>query len=101
VWSIVRDDWATLLDQLGAQAAGLKREYFLSRLPVEETITVEVETAEGAIAAFDPVEDWTYDESRNSITFVEYIPASLSTVIITYTVASTQVEGSEVTETIE
>lgn len=99
VWDISREDWADLLDQLGAQAAGLKREYFLSKIPVASTITVKVETAEGALLSFDevagdpPEGDWVYDRNRNSITFMEYVPPSLATVLVTYTVASSQVEG--------
>jgi hypothetical protein len=101
VWDITGDDWAGLLDQLGAQAAGLKREYFLSQLPVPSTIEVEVEQVNGALIEFAETVDWTYDGNRNSITFLEYVPESLSKVMITYTVASSVVEagGEEVVET--
>lgn len=96
VWDITTDDWASLLDQLGAQAAGLKREYFLSDIPVPDTVTVEVVTAIGsniefAEAAGDPpVGDWTYSQSRNSITFLEFTPEALSQILITYEVASSR-----------
>jgi hypothetical protein len=98
VWDIERDDWAALLDQLGAQAAGLKREYYLSQLPVPDTITVKVHETNGATLEFfeasgDPLEgDWTYDEVRNSITFLEYVPGAGARVVIDYTVASAILE---------
>jgi hypothetical protein len=94
VWDIARDDWADLLDQLGAQAAGLKREYFLSQLPVPETVEVRVEDPTGVTFYFaeaigdPPIGDYTYDPSRNSITFLEFVPESLSKVIISYTILS-------------
>lgn len=103
IWDITRDDWADLLDQLGAQAAGLKREYFLSQVPVPSTIVVQVEDVGGALLTFDraegnpPVGDWTYDSSRNSITFLSYVPESLSTVLVTYTIASSVVDGGDQT----
>jgi hypothetical protein len=99
IWDITRDDWAALLDQLGAQAAGLKREYFLSQVPVEKSIVVQVQDQGGALMEFDraigrpPVGDWTYSSARNSITFLEYVPPSLATVLISYTVASSVVDG--------
>jgi len=106
VWDIARDDWADLLDQLGAQAAGLKREYFLSQLPVPDTIVVQVEDPTGVLFEFneavgDPPEgDYTYDPARNSITFLTFVPGSLSKVIITYTILSSiNTNGDTVTET--
>lgn len=100
VWDITSPDWNDVLDQLGIQAAGLKREYFLSERPVVDSVVVRVLTPEGAEQAFDPAVldsygnlvdgDWLYDQSRNSITFVEFIPEALSTVQITYTLESSE-----------
>jgi hypothetical protein len=82
-------DWPPLLDQLGVQAAGFKREYFLSHLPISDTIVVSVRDMNGVV--FDGFEDaWTYDDGRNSITFLEYIPEALATVIIEYTLAAAE-----------
>jgi len=108
-WDIFGADWETVLDQLGIQAAGLKREYFLSHLPVAGTVQVSIDDATtGANLKFVegfldengnltdttgdgmPDGDWTYDSNRNSITFVQYIPTSLSTVVIDYTVLASQ-----------
>ncbi len=84
VWDITNDDWGTVLDQLGVQASGLKREYFLTALPVPGTIDVEVHD-KGNVFKFNEASDWTYDDARNSITFLEYVPDALSEVIIDYT----------------
>jgi hypothetical protein len=103
VWDLNDENWPQLLERLGLQAAGLKREYFLSDRPVIGTIVVTVEDVGGAVLDFteaivDPTTglftdvtgdgvpdgDWTYDAARNSITFVEYVPNSLSTVLMEY-----------------
>lgn len=109
-WDIRSDNWEILLERLGVQAAGLKTEYFLSHVPAPETIKVEIKTPAGAMlppfveAELDPVTgepidadldgspdgDWTYNPLRNSITFLEYIPESLSTIYVTYTVLASQ-----------
>jgi hypothetical protein len=105
-WDINTDDWSGVLERLGIQASGLKREYFLSQRPVIETIVVEVEDVSGALlppfdlAEFDDVGnliegDYTYDPIRNSITFLEYVPNALSTVLITYTLDSSLQEYEE------
>jgi hypothetical protein len=117
VWDITSDDWPQLLERLGVQAAGLKREYFLSHLPVRDSIVVSIEDVSGATLDFseaqiDPITlevidqdgdgipdgDWTYDQLRNSITFLEYIPNSLSTIMIDYTVLASQAGQTDVIE---
>ncbi|MEQ1502816.1 MAG: hypothetical protein ABMB14_11330 [Myxococcota bacterium] len=90
-WNIVDGDWATVLDRLGVQATGMKREYFLSHLPVPDTIEVEVHDPHGTVLPFGeaagepPTGGWTYDPQRNSISFVEFIPEAASRVVIRYT----------------
>ncbi len=106
-WDINTDDWSAVLERLGIQASGLKREYFLSQRPVIETIVVQVEDVSGAmLPPFDVAElddlgnvvtgDYTYDPIRNSITFLEYVPNALSTVLISYTLESA-LQGGTVT----
>jgi len=81
-WSICDADWSGLLEELGLQAAGLKREFFLSLAPVEDTIEVDVQGDDD----FRPEKDtWVYNPSRNSITFDAYIPPPLTIVTLTYT----------------
>jgi hypothetical protein len=94
VWDLKDGNWPEVLERLGLQAAGFKREYFLSQLPVEDTIEVSIENVDGVIRDFVVKVDWTYDPVRNSITFLEHIPEELSKVRIHYTLLSTQV-GAE------
>ncbi|MEQ1569310.1 MAG: hypothetical protein ABMA64_26975 [Myxococcota bacterium] len=110
VWDLSDGDWPGVLEQLGLQAAGLSQEYFLSHLPTPGTIEVTVITPGGAELGFEegfvdpntgeltdqdgdgtPDGDWTYEQARNSITFVEFVPEAMSTVRLTYeTLASVQ-----------
>jgi len=83
LWDINEPDWSTVLEQLGVQAAGLKREFFLSELPVIDTIEVWIEE-NGAVFQFLEGDDWTYNVNRNSVVFNEYIPDPLSEIYITY-----------------
>lgn len=86
---IHKGDWDVVLEKLGVQATGLKREYFLSQLPVAETIIVYVVEED---VRFDFIEgdDWVYDSSRNSITFLEYVPTALSQVFVEYDILASQ-----------
>jgi hypothetical protein len=83
MWDIRNENWVQLLTQLGAQAAGLKREFYLAALPVPGSIVVWVEE-DGVAFSFDEGTDWTYDAQRNSITFLSYIPNPLAEVYIEY-----------------
>ena len=83
-------DWSSMLEDLGIQAAGLKSEYFLSQIPVVPTIKVWVEIG-SSTRVFDVGEDYTYDQSRNSIRFSDYIPEPLAEVFIEYTVLASVV----------
>ncbi len=80
-----------MLKQLGIQASGLRREYFLSALPVPGTIQVWVE--EGPVTfTFEPEVDWVYNPQRNSIIFNDYVPDALSEVFVAYDLLSTAEE---------
>lgn len=82
-WPICDGRWQVVLEQLGIQASGLRSEYFLSQVPVEDTIRVWVEDDVGRID-FERQVDWTYDRARNSITFLDFVPEPLSEVYISY-----------------
>lgn len=82
-WSICNEDWAQVLEQLGMQAAGLKREFFLTDVPVEETIELWVED-DGERIDFEPGTEWTYNRARNSVVFSAYVPSPLAEVFIEY-----------------
>jgi hypothetical protein len=90
-WSICSPDWADFLVELGLEAAGLKRYFYLRRVPDLATLKVyldDVEADEGI---------WSYDEVRNSIEFpVAYIPQPLTRVRVTYTLIEDQ--GAIVTD---
>jgi hypothetical protein len=86
---IANDEWENMLTELGLQAIGLKAEYFLSQLPVEGTIEVNV-IDNGVTFVYDEGTEWTYSHERNSITFVDLVPKELSQVVITYTLLSAQ-----------
>jgi len=99
-WSICTSDWASLLTELGLQAAGLKREFFLSLVPVQDTIEVSVVPPGGGTATgFEAETDWTYSRARNSITFRSFVPEPLAEVRMRYTVlASEQIPAEEAPE---
>ncbi|MBX2797503.1 MAG: hypothetical protein KTR31_07545 [Myxococcales bacterium] len=83
---IGNSSFTEFLQTLGLQAAGLKTEFHLSRLPVLETIDVWAVTEEGATIPFTPIEDYTYNARRNAIQFREFIPEPLTQINIEYTV---------------
>jgi hypothetical protein len=84
---IRENNWTQVLTDLGFQAAGLKREYFLSKLPVVDTIEVQVHDPEGNVIPFEP-DAYEYSSQRNSITFHTFVPTPLSEVFIRYTILS-------------
>lgn len=95
-WPINDGGWGDLLDRLGVQASGMKREYFLSHLPVPGTIEVQVEDPSGTVLPFaeaqsePPTDGWVYSQPRNSITFVTFVPEAQSRVQISYTLLAAQ-----------
>jgi len=96
-WSICSDDWSRVLELLGFRAAGLQQEFYLSQLPVEDTISVSVE-AGGVVRQFTPQTEFTYDPARNSITFVDYLPQPLEEITIDYQLLAS-LQGPEAVET--
>ncbi|HMV66803.1 MAG TPA: hypothetical protein PKA64_08135 [Myxococcota bacterium] len=103
--SICRDDWSQVLEQLGLQAAGLKREYFLSEVPVPGTIEVWVEqdgfVYDGVdVALLEDGSDisdhcptqacfsFQYDAYRNSILMLDFVPSPLAKVHARYELLS-------------
>jgi len=83
-WNVCNDDWGPLLEALALQASGSRIEYFLSELPVIETIEVWV-VQDGVTLTMDMDEEYTYDETRNSVRFVEFVPEALAEVWVEYT----------------
>lgn len=109
--SICEDDWTPVLRELGLQAAGLRREYFLTELPVPGTVEMWVEDGDYVFTGIDQAklgrgtslaqacEDadstacfpFLYSPQRNSVTVLEteessYIPNPTATVNVRYAV---------------
>jgi hypothetical protein len=99
--SICEEDWVPVLEELGLQAAGLRREYFLSELPVPGSIELWVVDenftyygvdlallADGsAVADHCPTTGcfvYEYQEARNSILMDQYVPSPLAEINIRY-----------------
>ncbi len=89
--SLCANDWIGALEMIGLDSAGQKREYFLSERPVEDTLQVTVEEG-GDVAEFDRFDDvtllgdYSYDETRNSVTFLSFVPGPGAVVHIDYDV---------------
>ena len=86
-WSICEPEWDGVLDRLGFVAVGLKSEFFLSQIPVPGTIEVTTDV-DGVVQSFDEGVDWEYQDSRNSIEFLEYMPQPREQIRIRYRLAS-------------
>ena len=84
-------NWTEVLERLGLQAAGLKREYFLSQLPVADSLSVWVDD-DGIILTFVEDVDYEYNAQRNSITFIDFVPDELSRVCVDYVELATAEE---------
>lgn len=85
LWPICNPDWNAVLEQLGIVAAGLKREFFLSQLPEPGSIKVWV-VEDGTRFDFEEDVDYTYSQTRNSVTFTTYVPTALADVNIKYAI---------------
>lgn len=110
-FSLCEPNWAPLLEELGLQTSGLKREYFLSKIPVTTPWSIDVKVVvvneEGAEVTLgfpsclsgDEVTDATcraaYSPGRNSVTFLDYVPDPLSQVLVTYNIRENFAAGVE------
>ncbi|HHO50919.1 MAG TPA: hypothetical protein ENK18_08620 [Deltaproteobacteria bacterium] len=94
IWPICSGDWTQVLDELGFLAVGLQREFFLSRLPVPGTVEVEVETS-GVVRSLEEGVDWSYDERRNSVSFLELVPEPLAKIRLTYALLASELRSDE------
>lgn len=91
IWDIEEIPYNTLLDGLGAQAAGLASEYYLTQVPVPGTLEVTIDDADsGGRIDFEEVEadstevGYYYSPTRNSVLFVNYLPTPRSRIELTY-----------------
>ncbi|MEN0065308.1 MAG: vWA domain-containing protein [Myxococcota bacterium] len=82
--SICEEDWGALLGELGSVASGLRTEFFLTRRPVPESISVEVER-DGELEEFEgPRSGWIHQARRNQVAFVGYLPPEGAIVRVRY-----------------
>jgi len=82
-WPICDDNWSQVLEDLGIQVSGLQREFFLSAVPVEDSIAVWIETEAGE-QDYDEGVDWEYSRVRNSVKFKAFVPDPYSEIFIEY-----------------
>lgn len=110
--SICSSDWDEMLDELGLEAAGLSREFYLSKTPVVETIEMGIydENPDGSgqydllyeptigEAEYDMVE---YIPSTNSLRFkyMNFIPPANSEVRVHYEVDTTPADTGAILDT--
>ena len=96
-FSICESNWGPMLDRLGLQTSGLRKEYFLTKVPIYESLVVQVVTpSTGATLNFEvcrageEVEDTScevvFNPVRNSIAFLEYLPDPLAEIHATYNI---------------
>jgi hypothetical protein len=100
-FSICQSDWQPMLDTLGLEASGLLREYFLSKIPVLETLQVQVfepdpmggdptvlefEVCMAGTEEENPDCEVAYTPTRNSIVFLEFVPEPSTEIVATYNI---------------
>ena len=87
VHDITKAKWEGLMDDLGGlQAPEPFEEFFLSRVPVVNTLDVRVITGDGVTLVFQRDVDYAYNVSRNSIVFLGDPPAAGSLFEVRYTI---------------
>lgn len=86
--SICEEDFAPIVSQLGLTLSGVSLEFFLSRVPVLESLEVELYASADADSLLGPLEldeDFTYDAERNALVFTtEQAPASSTWLSVRY-----------------
>lgn len=102
--SICEPDWGPVLDELGLQAAGARHAYYLSRVPVRDSIHVRIDDGDGVafgmpVLTTDEITDacadatdrcfgFTYDAVTNAVIVTGYDGQGGARVRITYTLLS-------------
>jgi hypothetical protein len=84
--SICNSSWANVLEDLGEQAAGLKDEFPLSKLPVPETLEARSRIGRGEWIQYTYGYNLTYDRARNSAIFTDEAPPPGSDIVFEYEV---------------
>jgi hypothetical protein len=87
VKDISSNSWSDTLSDLGTYMTSLPSEFFMSEIPLPSSIMITSSEIPGLTRVFEQ-EEWTYSQSRNSITFTDYLPPSFSVITINYTLAT-------------
>ncbi|MCO4747135.1 MAG: hypothetical protein KC912_20225 [Proteobacteria bacterium] len=82
--SICDANWAQVLDDLAANAASLRREFFLDDIPDPTTIQVWVIEQNGTRIDLVNGTDFTYNAQRNSVQLTSYTPAPFAEIFVAY-----------------
>ena len=86
-WSICDPNWDTVLTSLAALALGTRQEFFLTQIPIVDTIQVEILDPGGTDTVYSQLgTDFTYDPVRNSVSLLTVAPPALSSVYLHYEV---------------
>jgi hypothetical protein len=89
-FDICQSDWAPVLDTLGATAAGLRSLFYLTDLPVEDTLEAVITEGDRVTLGFpagtdcDSCVHFVYEAKANAIAFVDYVPSADAHVEIRY-----------------
>lgn len=99
-WDITAEDYGTMLERLAIQAIAQRAEFFLSDIPVVDSLEVYIIIPDTARVKLPPLVvideetgetdgEWVYVPVRNSIRLEgDFRPPPLSTMEVTYTIAS-------------
>lgn len=83
---ICAEDWSAPIDRITDDVMDLKYRYYLTQIPVPETIEVYIERL-GVTYRYHEPEDWTYDQVSNSIELQKLVPDEHSVFIAEYILA--------------
>ena len=83
--SICDADWSQILDELAANAASLRREFFLDEIPIADSIRVRVIEPDGTEIDLG-TGDFTYDAVRNSVRLTTYTPGPNAEIFLFYSI---------------
>jgi len=86
-YDIREPNWDTVLDEIGILSRGPVQEFFLSDIPVPSSIEVWVEIHdEAGVTVYNFVRDvdYLYSPTRNSISFITYVPPQHSHIYVSY-----------------
>jgi hypothetical protein len=98
VHSLCDPDWQPILAALGTDAVGIRSAFYLSDMPVVDSIEVHIEDLDGYVLEGAPVDDpdrcdttcFSFDDDprQNRVTILDHVVPEGATVTIDYLVSS-------------